>query len=111
MGYRRGPAGFPAWTLTVGEMLQAQQGAGSCAVTVTCTACKVGRDVDLAAIVARKGPDVSLINRRARCRLTAGCTGWNRFHYQSGVMRPLWTEACTFAWMEADWQSRRAVSV
>lgn len=98
-------ARFPAWTASVGAMLDAhQQGSKGCAVQVSCTKCRLWRPVALGELVAAKGRDWSLINRRYRCRMSPGCDGWNRFHYQSGVMRPLWTEEQGDAWAAADWQ-------
>ncbi|KKC27429.1 hypothetical protein [Sphingomonas sp. SRS2] len=98
---------FPDWATTVGKMLAVQDGRGHKHVMVMCDTCKEARDVDLAAIVETKGADFSLINRRARCRLTAGCKGWNRFRYQSGVMRPLWTDRQADGWIELEWQIRK----
>lgn len=78
------------------------------AVMVSCDTCKESRDVDLDAIIARKGAGFSLVNKRARCKLTPGCRGWNRFRYQHGVMRPLWTEEQVNIWMRADAARRSA---
>jgi len=77
------------------------------AVKVSCDLCQEGRDVDLDALIARYGLDFSLINRRYRCKLTRGCRGWNRFRYQSGVMRPLWDDKTTDRWIDADYEARR----
>lgn len=73
-----------------------------CGVTVTCDSCKKGRNVDLDALIAAEGPRFSLINRRGGCRFTPGCRGHSRFHYQSGVMRRLWTEEQATIWTDAD---------
>jgi hypothetical protein len=60
--------------------------------------CKRCRVVDLAKLREIKGGSYSLINRRTRCKLKPGCTGWVRFHYLHGVMRPLWDEATGRRW-------------
>ncbi|MFC0305212.1 hypothetical protein [Rhizorhabdus histidinilytica] len=109
MGARRGPAFFPAWTHTVGAMKAARdEKPDHFGVRVSCDTCREGRDVDLDAIITKKGADFSLVNRRARCKLTRGCRGWNRFFYQGGVMRPLWTQEQVEKWMRADTARRSA---
>lgn len=40
-----------------------------------CEACRLQMTVDLELIVTVKGPDVTLWNRRQRCK-SVGCTGW-----------------------------------
>lgn len=92
---------------TVGQMRRAQDDPGSHTVQVSCDTCGEWRPVDLDALIAKEGPDFSLINRRARCKLTAGCKGWNRFHFQGGVMRPLWTEKRANEWCDLEWQNRQ----
>lgn len=76
---------IPTWAQTVGAMVE-----NGTHVQVACTRCQEWQVVDLAKLLALKGPEYSLINRRCRCRLTPGCPGWNRFHYLHGVIRPLW---------------------
>lgn len=107
MSRRTGPAGFPGWTENVGKMLAAQDGRGHTAVAVSCTGCDEHRPVDLERLMAAKGPLFSLQNKRYRCKLTAGCRGWNRFSYQSGVMRPLWSERQADLWIAEDERQRR----
>ena len=102
MGSRARVHSFPDWTSCVGKMRETRDEGGDFAVTVSCTACDEGRLVDLEALCMEMGARFSLINRRARCRLTPGCRGWNRFFYQSGVMRPLWTEDQADAWIDID---------
>lgn len=87
------PTQFPLWTRTLGSMLN-----GGCAVRALCDRCKGSRDVDLDALAARVGLEYSLIDRRCRCRLTAGCRGWNRFYYRQAVFRPLWTDERARQW-------------
>lgn len=79
------------------------------AVRVSCSTCKQWRDVDLDAIIAKKGADFSLINRRARCKLTPKCPGRNRFFYQGGVMRPLWDQPTGDRWIREDAAERAAM--
>lgn len=106
----KGVAVFPSWTHTVAEMkLTRDEKPDHFAVHVRCDLCKQCRDVDLDAIIAAKGDNHSLVNKRYRCKLTPGCEGWNRFHYQSGVMRPLWTEDQADRWAFLDFQRKRRV--
>lgn len=77
------------------------------AVKVSCERCGMSRDVDLDQIIAKRGPAFSIVNKRYRCKLTKGCGGWNRFFYQSGVMRPLWDDKACDRWFEED-QRREA---
>jgi len=94
---------FPAWTHTVIAMKRARDAKPDhFAVRVRCDRCNQGRDVDLDAIVAAKGEDHTLIDKRYRCKLTPGCEGWNAFHFQSGVMRPLWTQDQADRWIYQD---------
>ncbi|MBJ7440547.1 MAG: hypothetical protein JHD35_16175 [Sphingopyxis sp.] len=89
-------AWIPSWALTVGAM--AEHGVR---VQVHCTKCRAYHVIDPAVLVAIKGPEYSLVNRRCRCRLTEGCRGWNNFHYLHGVMRPLWVfEEVYPRWLE-----------
>ena len=70
---------------------------------VSCTVCQVGHKIDLSTLLAAKGPDYSLINRRCRCRLTDGCPGWNRFyHRRSGVFLPLWDDETAARWINSN---------
>lgn len=107
MGRRAGPCGFPSWTDTVGAMKNARDSnPDACCVQVSCDRCEGYRDVDLDALIAAKGPGYSIVNRRSRCKLTKGCRGWNRFHYKSGVMRPLWDQRTIERWVAADGRER-----
>lgn len=96
MGFRKTPRpwDFPRWAETVGAMVES-----GCVVQVWCDRCRVHQRVDLVALLAKVGPDYSLCNRRCRCRLTEGCTGWNSFSYLHGVMRPLSTSEVRLRWM------------
>lgn len=78
---------IPSWAQTIGAMVE-----NKVEVQVTCSRCECMKDITLHKLLAIKGPDYSLVNRRCRCRLTKGCPGWNRFHYLHGVMRPLWRD-------------------
>lgn len=104
----RGASEFPAWTHSVGAMKAAQaEKPAHYQVHVACDRCKQWRSVDLDGIIAARSPTFALINRRYRCKLTPGCQGWNRFRYQSGVMRPLWTEKQAERWSLADYARQR----
>lgn len=75
----------PAWTHTLGDMIDDYHG-----VQVTCDRCRYSRKLkvdDIAALAEKVGRDYSLWNRRCKCRLTPGCQGWNSFHYMHGVYR------------------------
>lgn len=77
----------PRWTHTLGNMMDDYVG-----VQVYCDRCpryKRFRVEDITALAEKKGRDYSLWNRRCKCRLTPGCTGWNKFHYLHGVYRPM----------------------
>ncbi|MAY77794.1 hypothetical protein AAG594_02865 [Citromicrobium bathyomarinum] len=48
------------------------------------------REVDLAQVIAAKGPDFDLWGKSTRCRLTPGCEGRNRFYHNArGYFCPL----------------------
>lgn len=85
------PSEFPPWTLTLGAMIDRDV-----RVRVLCEGGFV--ELDLPALAARVGRGYSLIGRRCRCRITPGCTAWNRFYYLLGVYRPLWREADVLRW-------------
>lgn len=53
-------------------------------VWAVCETCGERKEIDLLALCDRKPWGYCLINRRCRCRLTAGCEGWNVFEYQEG---------------------------
>lgn len=94
---------FPAWVATVGSMKATRDSRPDhYAVHVACTRCGMRRDVDLDALIAAKGPRYSLVNKRFGCRLIEGCRGWNRFFWQSGVMRPLWDKTTGDRWFNQD---------
>ena len=88
------PEHFPEWTRTLGAMKD--QGI---VPRAWCTTCMVSVDVDLDRLIAAKGRDYSLINRRCRCVLTDGCAGWVRFQYSShGCRRWLFTDPQAMRW-------------
>ncbi|WP_149521344.1 hypothetical protein, partial [Sphingomonas montanisoli] len=104
---RSPPAFFPNWTHTVAKMIEARgEKPETWIVRVGCDTCKKWRAVDLDALLADRGGNFSLVNRRYRCRLKPDCSGWNQFYYYSGVMRPLWDDATTDRWMKHDSQVR-----
>lgn len=87
------PSEFPPWTRTLGAMIDR-----GVEVRVLCELLCGFRDLDLIPLADRVGRDYSLIGRRCRCRVTAGCTGWNRFYYRLGVFRPLWRSEDVLRW-------------
>ncbi|WP_395326955.1 hypothetical protein WBP06_09565 [Novosphingobium sp. BL-8H] len=64
----------------------------------TCRAIHRFTPEEIRALADKVGEEYSLLNRRCRCRLTPGCTGWNRFFYHSGVYRPLFTPEQALRW-------------
>ena len=88
----------PSWTRNIGEMIDA-----GIACQAFCDRCGKFRAIDLSALAMRLGRDFDLWNRRTRCRLTPGCTGFNRFqHGGRGVMRHMWDDATSELWDRAD---------
>jgi hypothetical protein len=75
---------IPSWVRTLDAMIETDA-----RIRVGCDQCKVWRDVDLVGLREKVGGDYSLLNRRCRCRLTAGCDGWTTLQYCSGVFRHL----------------------
>lgn len=74
-------------------------------VRVVCTVCREIKDFsrdDLLALKEKVGPDFSFVDRRCRCRITPGCTGWNRFTGLQGVYRPLWHPDVGVMWSLKD---------
>lgn len=70
-----------------------------------CRALHVFTQAELIALAEKVGPEFSLIDRRCRCRLTPGCSGWNRFDFKCGVFRPMMTQAGRDAEMVRDQRS------
>jgi len=88
---------FPSWVESLDAGI-AEEGR----IQGRCAKCGEVRRVDLAALRDVKGGAYSLKNRRTRCKLTAGCDGWVRFHYMHGVMRPLWDDATADRWLSQE---------
>jgi hypothetical protein len=91
---------FPAWTHTLDSMIE--QVSDGFQVKASCTVCGGWRRLDRVALERLRekvGGGFSLVNKRCACRLRPGCPGKNRFHYQSGVMRPLWDDHALAWWM------------
>lgn len=95
MGISRATGAFPAWVQNVGAMVD--EGAE---IRAICSGCRECRDVDLSKLLNFRGRCYSLIDRRCRCSLTAGCAGWIRFYFKAGVYRPLWTHAAAERWID-----------
>lgn len=89
--------------------LSALQSAGA-RVWWQCQECRATGDVDLARVIAAKGPDYDLTDRTAACP-AKGCTYWVNFYAQGGMRNtPLRTEAGLMremerrsAWLTAKW--------
>lgn len=94
---------FPTWVRTLDLSLEF----GDVQIQGWCSTCGGVKAVDFEKLRAIKGGNYSLINRRTRCKLTPGCTGWVRFHYLHGVFRPLWDDDTGERWMDRDWEDRR----
>lgn len=88
---------IPTWALTLGAIID-----NSTSIQTVCTGCHQYRRFSAEEIVAlaeKVGRDYSLVDRRCRCKLTPGCTGWNRFEYLHGIYRRLGTEAGRARWL------------
>lgn len=94
---------MPAWVQTVHKSVEE----GDVHIRVGCDRCGEWRDVDLEALAKKVDANYSLINRRCKCRLTPGCDGWNRFFYQRGVFRNLWTIERGEIWLERDRRAKQ----
>lgn len=97
----RGSPDFVVWSYIANLGAMIDQGAE---IQVRCQTCKVYRRftrADLEALAEKVGRDYSLVNRRCRCRLTPGCTGWNVFDYLRGVYRPLRDRETGLRWSAA----------
>lgn len=80
------PSIIPSWTRSIATMLEVTDQPGH-NVEAWCDRCRICRHLkrrELERIAKAKGPDYSLFNRRTRCRMTEGCTGWVTFRYQRG---------------------------
>lgn len=74
---------------------------------VLCTECRGDHTFtqdEIIALAEKVGLDFCVVNRRCRCRLTPGCTGWNRFYGMFGVFHPLWDDERAVIWMERKWR-------
>lgn len=66
----------PSYAANLGTLI-----AADIPVRAICQSCSKYRDVDLVGLARVKGSDYDLWGRRTRCRITAGCDGWNRFYF------------------------------
>jgi|GEM_PF-3534632 len=88
---------FPSWVQTVGAMADKRAtGWTGYGVKGWCSECGLSREVDVERLVRVKGRDYSLIGRRSPC---PRCGGWVRFHFRSGVYRPLWRDRDIERWL------------
>lgn len=65
----------PSWTASLGTLIASETNVQAC-----CEKCREWKVVDLVALAKSKGEDYDLWGRRTRCRITPGCTGWNRIY-------------------------------
>ncbi len=106
MGTRRaGNQIWPSSVQTVSAMVREKT-----EVAAVCDVCRGRQQIDLPALLAKVGPDYSLINRRCRCRITPGCKGWNTFRYLWGVYRGLYDDAKSQRWLLLGEKSRREMT-
>lgn len=84
------------WAPTIGEMHERGLKA-----YVSCSICKAQKEIDLAALIEKVGPDLCLKNRRNKpCKMKSGCLGYNYFcHNRSGVILPFRDQATSDRWM------------
>jgi hypothetical protein len=105
MGYRAWPIAA-GWTADVRSMLAALDEPGTHIIRVRCLLCRKSRALtrrDLERIADQRGEAYSLLNKRTRCRLKTGCTGWNVFGWSHGTwVYPLFTEAQDQRWSAHD---------
>ena len=92
---------YPSWTKSIGSMLEVtdERGHNVEAWCDRCRECTILKRPELERIAAAKGMTYSLFNRRTRCRMTEGCTGWVTFRYQRGAWAyGLYDEATEMRW-------------
>jgi len=65
----------PSYAASLATLIEAGTRVQAC-----CEKCRAWKEVDLVALAAVKHADYDLWGRRTRCRITPGCTGWNRFY-------------------------------
>lgn len=101
---------YSGWVYDLRSMLAVVDEPGHI-VRARCLKCLKHEDLDrdaLRRIAKAKGLAYSLINKRTRCRLTTGCTGWNVFSWQGGPwFYGLFDQAQMDRWDEADRESER----
>jgi len=78
-------ATIPLWSSTVGLLKEGVE--RGCTVTAYCSRCKTVWPVDLDAIIAEKGENYSLWNRRPRCK--GDCPGRVFFSANAAPGTPL----------------------
>lgn len=83
----------PSWVSSLDAMI-----AAGVKVRTICTGCGKYRDLDNEDLKAKVGGAFSLWNRRTRCRLTEGCSGWNRFYYINGMAWGMWDDEGAARW-------------
>ena len=85
------------WSPTIGEIK-----ANGVNLYACCTKCSAQRLVDLDAMIAAKGPDLRLKNKRTRtCRMKPGCDGQNYFAHDrsGGIITPFRDQETSIRWL------------
>lgn len=85
------------WAPNIGKMLD-----NGVRVYAACSRCKCQKAVNLANLIAIKGRDYSLFNRRVkRCKMLPGCEGYNYFCTDrwGGIITPFRDEATGLRWL------------
>lgn len=85
---------FPSWVASLDAAIEADG-----KIKVHCLKCDKRAQVDLVALREKVGGHFTLKNRRTPCRLTPGCSGWNKFKFLHGVYRNLWDDKTELKWM------------
>lgn len=75
----------PEWTADLGALIAAHASVGA-----ICDGCDGWRDIDLIELAGAMGLEYDLWDRRTCCRITDGCSGWNRFYFDGrGRFEPM----------------------
>ena len=83
--------------IPIGKLLELELGAQA-----RCQRCRSHRIINLAKLVAAKGPDYSLFNRCCPCRMKRDCGGRVRF-FRCSPFLPLFSEMREYYWNELDY--------
>jgi hypothetical protein len=93
------------WAPNVGQMLD-----DGVKVYAACSRCGCQKAVNLGDIIAAKGRDYSLFNRRARrCKMLSGCAGYNYFCTDrwGGIITPFRDAETSARWLSEPHHERK----